>query len=95
MFYWAPNSIASAANLYYETARNEAIPPYLFERIAAPIAVADFPAEIYRSPRAWVESRANLVRWTEMPHGGHFEAPELLLKDVRAFFRSQRAGSGA
>ncbi|XXY53258.1 epoxide hydrolase [Sorangium sp. So ce269] len=98
MFYWAPDSIASAANLYYETVRDEVIPSYLFDRIAAPTAVADFPREIYRAPRAWVESRANLVRWTEMPRGGHFaalEAPELLLEDVRAFFRSLRARRAA
>ncbi|XXX76444.1 epoxide hydrolase [Sorangium sp. So ce134] len=98
MFYWAPNSIASAANLYYETARNGVLPPYMFDRIEAPTAVADFPREMYRAPRAWVERRANLVRWTEMPRGGHFaalETPELLLEDVRGFFRSLRASQAA
>ncbi|WP_437672340.1 alpha/beta fold hydrolase [Sorangium sp. So ce131] len=98
MFYWAPNSIASAANLYYETVRNGVIPPYLYDKITAPTAVADFPKEIYRMPRAWVEQRANLVRWTEMPRGGHFaalETPELLLEDVRGFFRSLRASQAA
>jgi epoxide hydrolase len=33
------------------------------------------------------------VHWTEMPRGGHFaamEEPELLVEDVRAFFRSLR-----
>jgi hypothetical protein len=33
------------------------------------------------------------VRWTEMPRGGHFaamEQPELLVEDVRAFFRDLR-----
>ena len=35
----------------------------------------------------------NVVRWTDMPRGGHFaalEEPELLLDDVRAFFRTLR-----
>jgi pimeloyl-ACP methyl ester carboxylesterase len=33
------------------------------------------------------------VRWTEMPRGGHFaalEQPELLVNDVREFFRGIR-----
>jgi pimeloyl-ACP methyl ester carboxylesterase len=35
----------------------------------------------------------NLVRWTEMPRGGHFaalEEPDLLVNDVREFFRTMR-----
>jgi pimeloyl-ACP methyl ester carboxylesterase len=33
------------------------------------------------------------VRWTVMPRGGHFaalEEPDLLVDDVRAFFRELR-----
>ena len=44
-------------------------------------------------PRKWVEAHYNLVRWTEMPRGGHFaalEQPELLVDDVRAFFGTLR-----
>jgi pimeloyl-ACP methyl ester carboxylesterase len=40
-----------------------------------------------------VRGGLNIVRWTEMPRGGHFaamEEPELLVEDVRAFFRSLR-----
>jgi len=40
-----------------------------------------------------VEARYNLVRWTPMPRGGHFaalEQPELLVNDVREFFRTVR-----
>ena len=36
---------------------------------------------------------ADLRRWTEMPRGGHFaalEQPDLLVDDVRAFFRGLR-----
>jgi hypothetical protein len=34
-----------------------------------------------------------VTRWSEMPRGGHFaamEQPELLVDDVRAFFRRVR-----
>ena len=44
-------------------------------------------------PREWVAARFNLVRWTEMPRGGHFaalEQPDLLVNDVREFFRDIR-----
>ena len=52
-----------------------------------------FPKELARAPRSWVEGRMNITHWTEMPRGGHFaamEQPELLLEDVRAFFRPLR-----
>lgn len=40
--------------------------------------------------RRWAERDHNVVRWTELDRGGHFlamEAPDLLVDDVRAFFR--------
>jgi pimeloyl-ACP methyl ester carboxylesterase len=40
-----------------------------------------------------LEPRYNIQRWTEMPRGGHFaalEQPELLLRDIREFFREFR-----
>jgi Epoxide hydrolase N terminus len=39
-------------------------------------------------------ARSNVVHWSEFERGGHFaalEAPELLVGDVRAFFRGLRA----
>ena len=90
MFYWAPNSIASAGNLYLESRRD---PQRGWPEIKAPVAVAMFPKELARAPRSWVEGRVNLQQWTEMPRGGHFaalEQPELLLEDVRKFFRTLR-----
>ncbi|UQA63409.1 epoxide hydrolase family protein [Polyangium aurulentum] len=90
MFYWAPNSIGSAANLYYETFTK---PLDMRSPVRVPTAVAAFPKEIIVSPRSWLEARFDLRRYTEMPRGGHFaavEAPDLLLEDVRAFFRGLR-----
>jgi pimeloyl-ACP methyl ester carboxylesterase len=40
-------------------------------------------------PREWAEQIYNVKRWTLMPRGGHFaavEEPELLARDVSAFF---------
>ncbi|GAA2321868.1 hypothetical protein GCM10010234_79650 [Streptomyces hawaiiensis] len=39
------------------------------------------------------ERSENIVRWTEFDRGGHFaamEQPDLLVGDVRAFFRQLR-----
>ena len=90
MFYWAPNSIASAANMYYES-RRERLSAAL--EIKSPVGVAMFPKELARAPRSWVEGRMNVTHWTEMPRGGHFaamEQPDLLLDDIRTFFRPLR-----
>ena len=61
--------------------------------IDVPTGAAIFPKEISFTPRKWAEARYNIVRWTVMPRGGHFaalEEPDLLLDDIRAFFRELR-----
>ena len=58
-----------------------------------PTAVAIFPKELYRAPRKWAEQAYDIRHWTRMPRGGHFaalEEPELLVDDVRRFFRTLR-----
>jgi pimeloyl-ACP methyl ester carboxylesterase len=87
--YWATQTGTSSARIYYE---NRVAPPNP-RRVEVPTACALFPKEISVPPRKWVEARYNLVRWTVMPRGGHFaalEQPELLVDDVRAFFRGLR-----
>lgn len=89
--YWATETAASSARIYYES-RHPTTPP-VPGKIAAPMACADFPKEIIWSPRQWLEGRYNIQRWTVMPKGGHFaamEQPQLLVDDVRAFFRTLR-----
>ena len=58
-------------------------------RIEVPTAVAAFPYDLLAfPPRAMVERGYNVVRFTEMPRGGHFaslEEPELFLADLRVF----------
>jgi epoxide hydrolase len=92
MFYWAPNSVGSAARIYYETAREPEGWRH-HARVEIPVAYAAFPREIIRPPRHWVEPLYAIARWTEMPRGGHFaalEQPALLLGDVRTFFMTLR-----
>lgn len=85
--YWFTQSITSSARIYYESRALPMSSPLGF--VSVPTAGAIFPKEIYLTPRLWAEQSYNIVRWTEMPRGGHFAALEetqLLLDDVRAFF---------
>jgi pimeloyl-ACP methyl ester carboxylesterase len=88
MLYWVTGSITSSMRLYFEHRHAEKGPP-AGQRVEVPTAFADFPRELLRQPRAWVERSYRIVRWSEMPRGGHFaalEAPDLLAADIRAAF---------
>ena len=62
-------------------------------RCETPTAFASFPGEgrLRPPPRTIGERGYNIVRWTEMPSGGHFaamEEPRLLIDDIRAWARA-------
>ncbi len=85
--YWFTRTFASSIRLYGEgdswgtPLRNSGVPT------AAAVFAGD------NSIRVLAEQQHNIVRWTEYDRGGHFaamEAPDLLISDVRAFFRSLR-----
>jgi pimeloyl-ACP methyl ester carboxylesterase len=63
------------------------------ERVETPTAFANFPGEpLYSAPpRSFAERAYNIVRWTDMPRGGHFaamEEPGLFVDEVRAWARA-------
>lgn len=94
MIYWLSESIGSSMRLYYEGR----LRPLNFkqgERVDPPCGIVKFIKEAPFPPREWVERGYNVQRWTEIPTGGHFaalEEPELLVKDIRAFFGPLRCG---
>ena len=93
--YWLTETINSANHLYYESQR---IPWNLEqgERVEVPCGVAIFAKEIMKPPREYAERSFNVQRWSEMPGGGHFNAmeePDMLVEDIRAFFRPLRNSS--
>ncbi len=65
--------------------------PKNFKKIKIPTAIAVFPKEMSEwPPKSYVNRIFNVVRWTKMPRGGHFaalEEPELLIKDIKSFFK--------
>jgi hypothetical protein len=65
----------------------------LSARVEVPTGCAIFPREIFRPPRRWAEALYRVVHWSEHAEGGHFaamEVPELLIEDIRTFFRPLR-----
>jgi epoxide hydrolase len=86
--YWLTATAGSSARLYYEGARSWGQPE---EPSAVPTGVAVFPMDI--TIRSIAEAQHNIVHWTEFDRGGHFaamEAPDLLIADIREFFRTLR-----
>ncbi|MEE8165083.1 MAG: epoxide hydrolase, partial [Myxococcota bacterium] len=60
--------------------------------VPTPSGFAIFLEDNILVPRKTAERHANVQRWTVMPRGGHFapaEEPELLIEDIRAFFRGR------
>ncbi|MBN1205805.1 MAG: epoxide hydrolase [Myxococcaceae bacterium] len=93
--YWVTETINSSMRRYFEVRHNTAPNPLkLGERIETPTAIAMFPGEKdLVVPREFAERCYNVVRWTDMPVGGHFpamEEPELLIADLRRFARAFR-----
>jgi len=92
MIYWVSGSIGSSTRLYYE---NRLHPLMLApgERLQTPTGFARFAVEISRPPREWVARACDLRQFSDFPRGGHFaamEEPELLVEDIRSFFRQVR-----
>jgi pimeloyl-ACP methyl ester carboxylesterase len=99
MMYWATQTVGSAFLPYYGVMQ-AGLPRWILEGAKAKLGSNDTPAgfaiaikDPTHPPRAWAERFFNVVRWTEMPKGGHFaamEQPQLLAEEIRAFFRPLR-----
>lgn len=88
MLYWATNSAASSARLYWESFSGTR-PGY----VKCPTGAARFPKEIFRPSRRWAEKNYNITYWREFDKGGHFaafEQPEVMVGEIREFFRTLR-----
>ncbi|MBV8430876.1 MAG: epoxide hydrolase N-terminal domain-containing protein [Solirubrobacterales bacterium] len=93
--YWLTGTGASAARSYWEAGQatahsgGQAPPP-----VKVPVGFTQFPGEITRTPRTWVEQAyPTLTYFNKADKGGHFaawEEPELFTTEMRAAFRSLR-----
>jgi microsomal epoxide hydrolase len=91
MIYWVTETINSSFRIYYEAQHNPPEEPGAPIRV--PTGVAIFPKDLVPAPREFAERFFDVQHWTEMPRGGHFaamEEPDLLVDDLRKFFRRFR-----
>jgi pimeloyl-ACP methyl ester carboxylesterase len=89
MFYWITGTGGAAARMYYENMH--ATPNWGRPPSKTPVGVAAFAEDI--AIRRYGEQANNIIHWSDFDRGGHFaamEAPDLLVDDVRAFFRKLR-----
>lgn len=92
--YWFTGTVHSSIRLYEENGHAR----YRFgagDRVGVPVGIARFPLEEPFPPRRYIERGYNITHWTDMPRGGHFaamEQPELLARDIRAFFGGLTVG---
>ncbi|MEQ3554190.1 epoxide hydrolase family protein [Pseudonocardia nematodicida] len=90
MQYWLGGAGASSARLYWESfgrrRRSDEVP--------VPTGVAQFPQEMLKLPRVWLERRyTDLRRFSRFDVGGHFaslEQPDIYVDELREFFRPLR-----
>ncbi|MGW4639722.1 epoxide hydrolase family protein [Sphaerisporangium sp. NPDC004334] len=93
--YWFTGTAGSAAHTYYERF-NDFTMWAPKERGTVPTAVAVFPTDF--SVRPLADQAHNVVRWSQFERGGHFaalETPDLMIADLRAFFRSLGVSAGS
>ncbi|GAA0656692.1 epoxide hydrolase [Streptomyces malaysiensis subsp. malaysiensis] len=86
--YWFTNTAGTSARLYKEAASAWGTPP---ERSGVPTGVAVFRGDT--AIRRLAEPWHAITHWSEFETGGHFaamEVPDLLVDDVRTFFRDLR-----
>ena len=87
--YWFTNTGASSARFYYEDAHAE----HPTEPTTAPTGLSSFAFDFKPLRRFAERDHHNIVSWNDHDRGGHWaahDAPDLLIDDIRQFFRQLR-----
>jgi microsomal epoxide hydrolase len=94
MIYWVTGSAGTASWPYTATRRRGDLALGPNERVRVPTGFLSCPHDLAPGPPdAWLARTYDLVRRTNLPHGGHFiayERPMEFVGDVREFFRPYR-----
>jgi epoxide hydrolase len=88
--YWLTDTIGSSIRRYYAEAHAEHAPT---EPTTTPTGVAIFANDFQSIRRFADRDHANIISWNRYDRGSHFsphDAPDLLLDDIRQFFRALR-----
>ena len=89
--YWLTGTIGSSIRFYYEDAHAEDRPA---GPTTAPTGVAIFAEDFQSVPKLARRDHANIVHWRHYDRGSHFapyDASDLLVGDIRDFFRPLRS----
>ncbi|NUW34094.1 epoxide hydrolase [Nonomuraea sp. SMC257] len=87
--YWLTNTAASSARFYYENHHAERVT----EPTTFPLGLASFAYDFRPLRRFADRDHKNIVSWNEYDRGSHWaahDAPDLLVDDLRGFFRRFR-----
>jgi pimeloyl-ACP methyl ester carboxylesterase len=94
MLYWLTETYVSAARHYYDMKIRNVAPTHdTLPVVPVPTGVLQFEKDVLLGPRKWAERYFNLKRWNVEKRGGHFapfEKPQVMVEDIRAFFRDLR-----
>lgn len=88
--YWLTNTIGSSIRRYYADAHAEQRPT---EQTTTPTSVAIFAQDFQTIRRLAERDHANIVSWNRYERCSHLaphDASDLLLEDIRQFFRALR-----
>ena len=88
-----PHRTPGGTRIYSEAAHGGVGVGGAEEPSVTPTGVAVFPREISLPVRRLAERSNAIIHWSEFDRGGHFaamEEPDLLVGDLRAFFRQLR-----
>jgi pimeloyl-ACP methyl ester carboxylesterase len=92
--YWLTGTVAASMRFYADSFLVPWAPTHSRSpALEAATGIAVFPKELVHVPRSLAQREANLVHWSQFDRGGHFaaaEEPELIVRDLRDFFRSLR-----
>jgi epoxide hydrolase len=87
--YWLTGTAGSSAQIYYENTHSADWTPAAPSPV--PTGVAVFANDV--AIRRFAEPGNTIVHWSDFSVGGHFaamETPDLLVEDIRTFFRRLR-----
>lgn len=94
MLFWLTQTIGTSARYYYEAKHNPWTPSHGDEpMVDVPTGIIKLERDVCHWPRSIMERHFNVQRWTRSATGGHFawmEEPELVVSELREFFRPLR-----
>ena len=95
MLYWLTGTIGTSARFYYESWNAPWAPAHDgIPQVRPPCGFLKLEQDVCHWPRSAMEPFYNVQRWTRSDVGGHFapaEVPDLVVTELREFFRPLRA----